>query len=449
MAFKHALVVDDSKSARLALKALLEKHELIVHFAETGEEAIEFLRNQHVDAIFMDHSMPGMTGLEAVSLIKKNPRTAMIPVMMYTAQEGEVFVGQARALGAVGVLPKEVSPSDLFEMLLKLGLVTERRGRGRKPRAASPLASAEPPAGSTDDKRPHGMALESLVTRVLEDQHLQLRTELLASHRDFARQVATEIFEKQKTEQALERLEAETEQARPAGAMTALALALAVAGVLLAVLWWRGQGELESLRAANSALVAAAEQERLNAQSQTSDLLSGMDAERREAEARYLGFIEAIEWGVNAGSQVPFGEIAFDDIRLQTLRELLMRLTGLGFRGIVRLESHLGEFCLVTDGHGELRLAEPEMDVSRCEIIGHPLDDSVSVSDRQSLAFANFLATSPLVNESGILVQLVAHDRRDSIRRYPYPANLRTAGQWNRVAELNNRVQYDLVPDAL
>ena len=39
MAFKHALVVDDSKSARIALKKLLEKHQLIVDFAETGEAA--------------------------------------------------------------------------------------------------------------------------------------------------------------------------------------------------------------------------------------------------------------------------------------------------------------------------------------------------------------------------------------------------------------------------
>ena len=110
MSFKRALVVDDSKSARLALKVLLERYELIVDFAETGEEAIDFLKSQTVDVIFMDHTMPGMTGLEAVSAIKSNPRTAMIPVMMYTAKEGEVYVGQARALGAVGVLPKQVQP---------------------------------------------------------------------------------------------------------------------------------------------------------------------------------------------------------------------------------------------------------------------------------------------------------------------------------------------------
>ncbi|MGD8921260.1 MAG: response regulator, partial [Gammaproteobacteria bacterium] len=137
MAFKRALVVDDSRSARLALKMLLEQNDLKVHFAETGEEAIDFLKTQTVDVIFMDHSMPGMTGLEAVSVIKGNPRTAMIPVMMYTAKEGEVYVGQARALGAVGVLPKQVHPGALFDMLLKLGLVKDRRAQPRTKPAES------------------------------------------------------------------------------------------------------------------------------------------------------------------------------------------------------------------------------------------------------------------------------------------------------------------------
>jgi hypothetical protein len=62
------------------------------------------------------------------------------------------------------------------------------------------------------------------------------------------------------------------------------------------------------------------------------------------------------------------------------------------------------------------------------------------------VGFANFLATSPLVNDSGIEVRVVAHSRNDSVRRYPFPANLQTAGQWNRIAEMNNRIQYSLVP---
>ena len=88
MAFKRALVVDDSKLARVALKKLLEEHDLSVAFAESGEAALDFLDRESVDVVFMDHHMPGMDGLEAVAAIKRNPRTATIPVMMYTTRAG-------------------------------------------------------------------------------------------------------------------------------------------------------------------------------------------------------------------------------------------------------------------------------------------------------------------------------------------------------------------------
>lgn len=73
MAFKRALVVDDSRSARVALKKLLDEHDLDVEFAVSGEEALEFLDRELVDVVFMDHHMPGMDGLEAVAAIKRNP----------------------------------------------------------------------------------------------------------------------------------------------------------------------------------------------------------------------------------------------------------------------------------------------------------------------------------------------------------------------------------------
>ena len=103
---KTALVVDDSKTARNVLKKILETHDLDVDTAESAEDAIEYLSESRPDIIFMDHEMPGMDGLEAVSAIKDNPATATIPIMMYTAQQGELYVGQALALGALGVLRK-------------------------------------------------------------------------------------------------------------------------------------------------------------------------------------------------------------------------------------------------------------------------------------------------------------------------------------------------------
>src|SRR5258708_28547462 len=127
MARKRALIVDDSKSACVILSRMLEKYDIEVDMAESAEQAIEYLKNNRPDAIFMDHLMPGMDGLQAVQAIKSNPQTAMIPIMMYTSQEGELYVGQARALGAMGVLPKQVRPVDVSKVLYELHLLPDRR----------------------------------------------------------------------------------------------------------------------------------------------------------------------------------------------------------------------------------------------------------------------------------------------------------------------------------
>jgi CheY-like chemotaxis protein len=131
MSAKRALVVDDSKSARAFLARILERHEIAVDAAESAEAAIEYLTRNRPDVIFMDHLMPGMDGFQAVQSIKNNPRTSAIPILMYTSQEGELYAGQARALGAAGVLPKQIKQADVTRMLFQLHLVSDRRGEER------------------------------------------------------------------------------------------------------------------------------------------------------------------------------------------------------------------------------------------------------------------------------------------------------------------------------
>src|SRR3984957_12993373 len=127
MGAKRALIVDDSKSARLFLARALEKYDIDVDSAESAEAAIDYLSSNRPDVIFMDHQMPGMDGLQAVQAIKNNPRTATIPIMMYTSQEGELYLSQARALGAIGVLPKQIKPADVTKVLYQLNLAVDRR----------------------------------------------------------------------------------------------------------------------------------------------------------------------------------------------------------------------------------------------------------------------------------------------------------------------------------
>lgn len=103
---RTALIVDDSRTACQVLRLMLEREDFQVATCASAEEALEHLGGHRPGIIFMDHMMPGMDGFQAVKEIKANPATATIPIVMYTARSGEVYVGQAHALGAVDILSK-------------------------------------------------------------------------------------------------------------------------------------------------------------------------------------------------------------------------------------------------------------------------------------------------------------------------------------------------------
>ncbi|PIE44410.1 MAG: two-component system response regulator [Gammaproteobacteria bacterium] len=115
---KNALLVDDSKVARFALNKLLEKTNLRVTMASSAEEALDYLNtHDQPDVIFMDHLMPGMNGVEATKVIKSNPETANIPVIMCTSKKTDEFIEEAREYGVYSILGKPPQPQGLTNIL--------------------------------------------------------------------------------------------------------------------------------------------------------------------------------------------------------------------------------------------------------------------------------------------------------------------------------------------
>src|SRR6188474_2053049 len=191
---KRALIVDDSRSARVILSRMLEGYGMEVDASESAEHALEFLRQARPDVIFMDHLMPGMDGFQAIQAIKGNPDTAMIPVVMYTSQEGELYVSQARALGAVGVLPKTVKQADVSRVLYQLRLLPERREQ--RP-AAQPYAAAEANALRTPTQAivlgEMEAAVRNSTATLLKEHNSEMRRFVLASLEAFARRIGTDM----------------------------------------------------------------------------------------------------------------------------------------------------------------------------------------------------------------------------------------------------------------
>jgi len=112
-----ALVVDDSKLARLTLRKLLVARGVEVEQVESGEAALSYMENSRPDIVFMDNQMPNMNGLEAMRAIKGNPDTETIPVIMCTGQDEADFKTNAVSNGASGVLAKPPVVEELEEIL--------------------------------------------------------------------------------------------------------------------------------------------------------------------------------------------------------------------------------------------------------------------------------------------------------------------------------------------
>jgi CheY-like chemotaxis protein len=152
---KLAFLVDDSKSARIVLSRLLKKNGFDqVEMAESGEEALEQLKNTTPDAIFVDFLMDGMDGLETINEIKKDPRFVSTPVVMCTANEGDEYVRAAVDHGALGILakpPTDQSLGEIIDMIEKHQQEVEAKVAAE---AAVPLVEEAPAAVQTPSEVP-------------------------------------------------------------------------------------------------------------------------------------------------------------------------------------------------------------------------------------------------------------------------------------------------------
>ncbi len=250
MGAKRALIVDDSKSARLFLARVLEKYDIDVDSAESAEAAISYLTSNRPDVIFMDHLMPGMDGLQAVQHIKNDPRTATIPIMMYTSQEGELYLGQARALGAIGVLPKQIKPTDVSKVLYQLHLVPDRR----TPEQSSFMPiNLRVEAGAPEATA--GVLSKPLTDTALREHFAELRRALVAGVDTQTDRITGEVRallleslpQPQPSEDApLSLGPASRRRASPPWAWIVACSALAIA-LISSLLWWRSVRLLEGL----------------------------------------------------------------------------------------------------------------------------------------------------------------------------------------------------------
>ncbi len=361
MAHRLALVVDDSRTARVTLKRMLEKHDIDVDTLESAEQALDYLIEKTPDVIFMDHMMPDMDGFQAVEAIKGNPDTATIPIMMYTSKGGDLYVSQARALGAIGILPKEVEPAELFAVLNNLGLAQDRRSK-RDPEKNRYVMLENPPevalSAVTDDMQEIAREAAAAVSGNARHQGRGHVGELLESYHH---EMVNEINQLRETVEELGKRTPEARQ-NSSGIMVPL---LVVLLMLMPVLWLHNINNetRAALASANNQLVllqTAQQQQQQQARAESESLRELLDDREIRDTTHERLLYDSITWAINQSSPYDIHEEAFSDRRLAIIQELVTRLDGLGFRGVVQLESNLGEFCLAGSDAEGYSLALPQ-----------------------------------------------------------------------------------------
>jgi len=153
----HLLIIDDHEVVRRGLKQVFsdEFSKLKIGEAENSQAALELITTQEWDIVLLDINIPGRSGLEVLSEIKRlQPRT---PVLVVSAYPEEEFAIRALKLGASGYLNKS-SASD--EMLVAANKVMAG-GKYVTAVLAEKLASA---LGGDARQSPH----ESLSSRELQ-----------------------------------------------------------------------------------------------------------------------------------------------------------------------------------------------------------------------------------------------------------------------------------------
>ena len=100
---RRILVVDDEQEIVDVLSEYLADA-YDVDCALSASQALERVRAQRPDLVFLDINMPGINGIEALRLIKQIDNT--IPVLMVTANTDTALAAEALKLGAFSYIPK-------------------------------------------------------------------------------------------------------------------------------------------------------------------------------------------------------------------------------------------------------------------------------------------------------------------------------------------------------
>jgi two-component system, chemotaxis family, chemotaxis protein CheY len=115
------LVVDDFSTMRRIVKNLLRELGFTnLDEADDGQTAWPKLKSGHYDFLVTDWNMPGMTGIDLLKMVRSNPETAAMPVLLVTAESKREQIIEAAQAGVNGYIIKPFTAATLKEKIDKI-----------------------------------------------------------------------------------------------------------------------------------------------------------------------------------------------------------------------------------------------------------------------------------------------------------------------------------------
>lgn len=124
------LVVDDEPDVLELVVYHLEKEAYRVDVADTGDKALKMARENLPSLLVLDLMLPGINGLEICRLLKRDPKTRDIPILMLTARAAEEDRIKGLELGAHDYVTKPFSPRELVLRIKNLLRLTGKSPNG-------------------------------------------------------------------------------------------------------------------------------------------------------------------------------------------------------------------------------------------------------------------------------------------------------------------------------
>lgn len=115
------LVVDDFSTMRRIIKNLLRDLGFQnITEADDGKTALPILKQGGIEFLVTDWNMPGMTGIELIGEVRKDPKLAHIPILMVTAEAKREQIIAAAQAGVNGYVVKPFTATVLKEKIEKI-----------------------------------------------------------------------------------------------------------------------------------------------------------------------------------------------------------------------------------------------------------------------------------------------------------------------------------------